>query len=95
MPVEKIIKYFDVCHVTFPELVDLPTLYFFLHYLLPYVGNIGTIGTEGITNGTCIIGETLNDHICLPMGYHFYQLRTHAKAEMVLMCTHNLCFEQK
>ena len=32
-----------------------------LHHLLPYVGNIGTIG---ITNGT--IGKTLNG-ICLPM----------------------------
>ena len=32
--------------------------------LLPYVGNIGTIGTNGITNGT--IGKTLNG-ICLPM----------------------------
>ena len=35
-----------------------------LHHLLPYVGNIGTIGTNGITNGT--IGKTLNG-ICLPM----------------------------
>ena len=32
--------------------------------MLPYVGNIGTIGTNGITNGT--IGKTLNG-ICLPM----------------------------
>ena len=37
---------------------------FCLHHLLPYVGNIGTIGTNGITNGT--IGKTLNG-ICLPM----------------------------
>ena len=35
-----------------------------LHHLLPYVGNIGTIGTNGITNGT--IGKILNG-ICLPM----------------------------
>ena len=35
-----------------------------LHNLLPFVGNIGTIGTNGITNGT--IGKTLNG-ICLPM----------------------------
>ena len=34
---------------------------FCLHHLLPYVG---TIGTNGITNGT--IGITLNG-ICLPM----------------------------
>ena len=32
--------------------------------MLPYVGNIGTIGTNGITNGT--IGKTLNGN-CLPM----------------------------
>ena len=31
-------------HITFPALVDLPTLYF--------VGNIGTVGTNGITNDT-------------------------------------------
>ena len=37
---------------------------FCLHHLLPYVGNIGTIGTNGITNGT--IGKILNG-ICLPM----------------------------
>ena len=35
-----------------------------LHHLLPYVGTIGTIDTNGITNGT--IGKTLNG-ICLPM----------------------------
>ena len=37
---------------------------FCLHHFLPYVGNIGTIGTNGIANGT--IGKTLNG-ICLPM----------------------------
>ena len=31
---------------------------FCLQHLLPYVGNIGTIGTNGITNVT--IGKTLN-----------------------------------
>ena len=35
---------------------------FCLHYLLPYVGNIGTIGTNDINNGT--IAKTLNG-ICL------------------------------
>ena len=43
--------------MTFPAVVCL-------QHLLPYVGNIGTIGTNGITNGT--IGKTLNG-ICLPM----------------------------
>ena len=44
---------------------------FCLHHFLLYVGNIGTIGTNGIANGT--IGKTLNG-ICLPMVhmYHFY-----------------------
>ena len=35
-----------------------------LHYLLPYVGNMGTISTNDIISGT--IGKTLNG-ICLPM----------------------------
>ena len=52
-------------HVTFPALVKLPTLYSVraICCRMP-VDNIGTIGTNGITNGT--IGKTLNG-ICLPM----------------------------
>ena len=51
--------------------------------MLPYVCNIGTIGTDGITNGT--IGKTLNG-ICLPIMvpfYHWKKLLTHALFEIL------------
>ena len=51
-------------HVTFPALIELPTLSSVCTICCRNVGNIGTIGTNGITNGT--IGKTLNG-ICLPM----------------------------
>ena len=61
----KFINYFVILnHVTFFPLVDFTHAVFCLHYLLPYVGNIVTIGTNGIIGGT--IGKTLND-ICLPL----------------------------
>ena len=44
--------------MTFPALVEFTHAIFCLRHLLPYVCIIGTVGTNGITNGT--IGKTLN-----------------------------------
>ena len=59
--------------------------------MLPYVGNIGTIGTNGITNGT--IGKTLNG-LCLPM-VPFLPLEKTTNARCVLFISVSQYFNEE